>query len=90
MRQFQTSATRQDIDQAAKYIGAGAATVGVAGSGACLNLIVFLRCKWTGSRSERVRLEGTPHNFIFLLNSWNFVICNKKSWKIGIKPGKSI
>ena len=36
MRQFQTSATRQDIDQAAKYIGAGAATVGVAGSGACL------------------------------------------------------
>ena len=33
LRQFQTSASRQDIDQAAKYIGAGAATVGVAGSG---------------------------------------------------------
>jgi len=32
-RQFQTSCHRQDIDQAAKYIGAGAATVGVAGSG---------------------------------------------------------
>ena len=32
-RSFQTSATRSDIDQAAKYIGAGAATVGVAGSG---------------------------------------------------------
>ena len=30
---FHTSAVRQDIDQAAKYIGAGAATVGVAGSG---------------------------------------------------------
>lgn len=29
-----TSAIRRDIDQAAKYIGAGAATVGVAGSGA--------------------------------------------------------
>lgn len=28
-----TSTVRQDIDQAAKYIGAGAATVGVAGSG---------------------------------------------------------
>lgn len=28
-----TAAPRQDIDQAAKYIGAGAATVGVAGSG---------------------------------------------------------
>lgn len=33
IRQFQTSAARKDIDQAAKYIGAGAATVGVAGSG---------------------------------------------------------
>lgn len=30
---FSTSTARQDIDQAAKYIGAGAATVGVAGSG---------------------------------------------------------
>lgn len=29
-----TTAIRRDIDQAAKYIGAGAATVGVAGSGA--------------------------------------------------------
>ena len=35
VRQFQTSATQRDIDQAAKYIGAGAATVGVAGSGTC-------------------------------------------------------
>jgi F-type H+-transporting ATPase subunit c len=34
LRQFQTGAVRHDIDQAAKYIGAGAATVGVAGSGA--------------------------------------------------------
>jgi len=34
LRQFQTSVTQRDIDQAAKYIGAGAATVGVAGSGA--------------------------------------------------------
>jgi len=34
IRQFQTSATQRDIDQAAKYIGAGAATVGAAGSGA--------------------------------------------------------
>jgi len=33
LRQFQTGAVRYDIDQAAKYIGAGAATVGVAGSG---------------------------------------------------------
>jgi len=34
LRMFQTGAVTRDIDQAAKYIGAGAATVGVAGSGA--------------------------------------------------------
>ena len=34
IRQLQTSVSLRDIDQAAKYIGAGAATVGVAGSGA--------------------------------------------------------
>ncbi|XP_013388261.1 ATP synthase lipid-binding protein, mitochondrial [Lingula anatina] len=34
IRSFQTSVSRRDIDQAAKYIGAGAATVGAAGSGA--------------------------------------------------------
>jgi len=39
LRQFQTSAVQRDIDQAAKYIGAGAATVGVAGSGAGIGSI---------------------------------------------------
>lgn len=34
IRTLQTSAVQRDIDQAAKYIGAGAATVGAAGSGA--------------------------------------------------------
>jgi len=34
VRSFQTSSRAMDIDSAAKYIGAGAATVGVAGSGA--------------------------------------------------------
>merc|ERR1711972_733689 len=33
-RFMQTTTTRPDIDSAAKFIGAGAATVGVAGSGA--------------------------------------------------------
>lgn len=33
IRQLQTSAPARDIDSAAKFIGAGAATVGVAGSG---------------------------------------------------------
>jgi F-type H+-transporting ATPase subunit c len=34
IRALQTTAPRLDIDSAAKFIGAGAATVGVAGSGA--------------------------------------------------------
>ncbi|KAG7154638.1 ATP synthase lipid-binding protein-like [Homarus americanus] len=33
-RSFQTTTTSKDIDSAAKFIGAGAATVGAAGSGA--------------------------------------------------------
>ncbi|VDD79979.1 unnamed protein product [Mesocestoides corti] len=33
-KNLHTSVVRRDIDQAAKYIGAGAATIGVAGSGA--------------------------------------------------------
>lgn len=33
IRSFQTSIISRDIDSAAKFIGAGAATVGVAGSG---------------------------------------------------------
>lgn len=35
VRSFQTSPVTRDIDSAAKFIGAGAATVGVAGSGEC-------------------------------------------------------
>jgi F-type H+-transporting ATPase subunit c len=34
LRSLQTSAVQRDIDSAAKFIGAGAATVGVAGAGA--------------------------------------------------------
>ncbi|XP_065211020.1 ATP synthase lipid-binding protein, mitochondrial [Planococcus citri] len=34
VRAFQTSAVSRDIDSAAKFIGAGACTVGIAGSGA--------------------------------------------------------
>ncbi|WP_219229883.1 ATPase C chain family protein, partial [Neisseria meningitidis] len=39
MRQFQTSSVTRDIDSAAKFIGAGAATVGVAGSGAGIGTV---------------------------------------------------
>lgn len=42
IRSFQTSPVSRDIDSAAKFIGAGAATVGVAGSGQSpLNKRVF-------------------------------------------------
>jgi len=39
VRNFQTSAVSRDIDSAAKFIGAGAATVGVAGSGAGIGTV---------------------------------------------------
>ena len=38
-RSLQTTGTRSDIDSAAKFIGAGAATVGVAGSGAGIGTV---------------------------------------------------
>ncbi|XP_020601566.1 ATP synthase lipid-binding protein, mitochondrial-like [Orbicella faveolata] len=38
-RGFQTSSQVQDVDSAAKFIGAGAATVGVAGSGAGIGTV---------------------------------------------------
>ncbi|CAH8527551.1 unnamed protein product [Schistosoma turkestanicum] len=38
-RHFHVSTVRNDIDQAAKYIGAGAATVGCAGSGAGIGAV---------------------------------------------------
>ncbi|XP_060527435.1 ATP synthase lipid-binding protein, mitochondrial [Cylas formicarius] len=39
VRGFQTSPISRDIDSAAKFIGAGAATVGVAGSGAGIGTV---------------------------------------------------
>jgi len=39
IRSFQTSPVTRDIDSAAKFIGAGAATVGVAGSGAGIGTV---------------------------------------------------
>ncbi|KXJ77060.1 hypothetical protein RP20_CCG008422 [Aedes albopictus] len=39
VRSFQTSQVSRDIDSAAKFIGAGAATVGVAGSGAGIGTV---------------------------------------------------
>lgn len=50
VRGFQTSAVSRDIDSAAKFIGAGAATVGIAGSGMLMlhmcfpSLPAYLKC----------------------------------------------
>lgn len=46
VRSFQTSPVTRDIDSAAKFIGAGAATVGVAGSGKfkLRDVFFFLGC----------------------------------------------
>ena len=41
LRGFQTSAVQRDIDQAAKYIGAGAATVGAAGAGQYYSVLSY-------------------------------------------------
>ncbi|KAJ6638265.1 ATP synthase lipid-binding protein, mitochondrial [Pseudolycoriella hygida] len=39
VRSFQTTPVTRDIDSAAKFIGAGAATVGVAGSGKIISIV---------------------------------------------------
>lgn len=44
VRSFQTTSVTKDIDSAAKFIGAGAATVGVAGSGMYINVYAILLC----------------------------------------------
>lgn len=44
VRSFQTSTVSRDIDSAAKFIGAGAATVGVAGSGTYLQKYTIINC----------------------------------------------
>lgn len=41
LRSFQTTAVTRDIDSAAKFIGAGAATVGCAGSGTLITLVML-------------------------------------------------
>lgn len=42
VRSFQTTSVTKDIDSAAKFIGAGAATVGVAGSGEFMTISKFV------------------------------------------------
>ncbi|EPZ61682.1 hypothetical protein H477_6014, partial [[Clostridium] sordellii ATCC 9714] len=46
VRGFQTSAVSRDIDSAAKFIGAGAATVGIAGSGAGIGTVFWILNHW--------------------------------------------
>merc|ERR1712179_276867 len=44
IRSIQTTPVQRDIDSAAKFIGAGAATVGVAGSGAGIGTVLSYGC----------------------------------------------
>lgn len=63
LRGFQTSAISRDIDTAAKFIGAGAATVGVAGSGAGIGtvfgslIIGYARFVFTCMHPENVQIH---------------------------------
>jgi hypothetical protein len=77
VRSFQTSPATRDIDSAAKFIGAGAATVGVAGSGELdakeirrkkcssyadyLTLLHFIHRSETIEKSYHCKLETILH-----------------------------
>lgn len=64
LRGFQTSAISRDIDTAAKFIGAGAATVGVAGSGAGIGtvfgslIIGYARFVFIGIHAENIKMHS--------------------------------
>lgn len=51
VRSFQTTSVTKDIDSAAKFIGAGAATVGVAGSGKLYHHFSWYQAFWLFSLS---------------------------------------
>lgn len=59
VRSFQTTSVSRDIDSAAKFIGAGAATVGVAGSGNLEMIQLFERNK------PKTKQKTHRGNFIF-------------------------
>ncbi|KAK2499194.1 hypothetical protein MC885_016283 [Smutsia gigantea] len=65
-REFQTSVVSQDIDTAAKFIGAGAATVGVAGSGAGIGTQLFSYAILGFALSEAMGLFGLMVAFLIL------------------------
>ncbi|XP_058598550.1 ATP synthase F(0) complex subunit C2, mitochondrial isoform X3 [Neofelis nebulosa] len=67
-RGFQTSAASRDIDTAAKFIGAGAATVGVAGSGAGIgtvfgSLIIGYASLVAERETRDLRIQGAIAGF---------------------------
>lgn len=78
VRSFQTSPVTRDIDSAAKFIGAGAATVGVAGSG-----------EWNRARLEMknaclpffLDVTSSPSSFHFTLISF-IIIPFKNHWSL--------
>ncbi|VFV18744.1 ubiquitin-conjugating enzyme e2 z [Lynx pardinus] len=64
-REFQTSVVSRDIDTAAKFIGAGAATVGVAGSGAGIGTVFgSLIIGYASPLANNGPLYGLQHSFL--------------------------
>lgn len=65
-RSFQTTSVTRDIDSAAKFIGAGAATVGVAGSGMCATIDLTRR-----PHTNVFVFDGDMRNSIMYWSPWN-------------------
>lgn len=74
-RGFQTSSQVQDVDSAAKFIGAGAATVGVAGQS------ITWRVKPLQLRKGRVKKKKTDMKAeAHLVTLWHYGNCTIKCW----------
>lgn len=64
VRSFQTSPVTRDIDSAAKFIGAGAATVGVAGSGK--SVWKFVRMFFDANMHAQKKWESNDNGFCLI------------------------
>ncbi|XP_036605796.1 ATP synthase F(0) complex subunit C1, mitochondrial-like [Trichosurus vulpecula] len=72
---FQASSVSKDIDTAAKFFGAGAATVGVAGSGARIGS-VFISLIIGYARNPSLKQQLFPHTILgFALSETMGLFC---------------
>ncbi|MCP9257197.1 ATP synthase F(0) complex subunit C2, mitochondrial [Dirofilaria immitis] len=74
VRCLQTSSVQRDIDSAAKYVGAGAATVGVAGSGAGIgNVFGSLVIGYARNPSAKINYFHMRSLVLLFLKLWAFL-----------------